>query len=234
MVLAVLNEHGYLPSMMEQIIKLHASGRIGGIEEIIFVDDGSTDGTLQFIGDMQKKDLPFEIKLVSRNRKMGTVDAQITGARMARGDYVCILDSDGQHPLSRLPAMVDEIVNGYDVVVGSRYVPGGSNGWGKRGIVSRGATMIAKIMFGRRVSIKDPLSGYFIARRDMIAKLEPIKDGYKLLLYTITQNRNAKTKEVPIVMRSRADGESKVVGGKSAFMQKYLREIRIYKKKMEK
>ena len=84
-------------------------------------------------------------------------------------------------------------------------------------------------MFPFTLGIKDPLSGYFMCRRDMLARLKPYRSMYKPLLYLlIFNNKNKEIREIPIEMRSRPSGESKIVNSYPKTVAMYSREILIY------
>ena len=84
-------------------------------------------------------------------------------------------------------------------------------------------------MFPFTLKIKDPLSGYFLCRREMLATLKPYRSMYKPLLYLlIFNNKNKNIKEIPIEMRSTPSGESKVVNNYPKTVAKFSREILIY------
>ena len=130
---------------------------------------------------------------------MGTVDAQLAGIRDGNAEYVCIVDSDGQHPVSKLPKMIVAVNKNIDLVVSSRYIKGGFNSWkASRGVVSRGETILAKFFFKGARRLKDPMSDFFIAKRDLVYNLESIKFWYKLRLYTLSVHSEASISEIPI------------------------------------
>jgi dolichol-phosphate mannosyltransferase len=99
------------------------------------------------------------------------------------------------------------------VVVASRYVRGGGVvGWTLlRRIISRVATFLAHLIIPRSRAVRDPMSGYFALKREVLesAKIDP-SIGYKLLLAILVKGRYSKIKEVPMVFRRRLRGESKL------------------------
>ncbi|EQB66431.1 MAG: Alpha-D-glucoside glucohydrolase 1 [Thermoplasmatales archaeon E-plasma] len=234
-ILAVLNEVNSLPQTLEQIFNLYKNQMIRDVTDIIIIDDGSTDGTVEFINSVLNGNPIIPVKFISRNVKMGTVDAQLTGIRESNAEYVCIMDSDGQHPVAKLKEMFAAVNKNIDLIVASRYIKGGSNSWkASRGVVSRGATILAKFLFKGARRLKDPMSGFFIAKRDLVFNLESIKFGYKLLLYTLSAHPEASILEIPIKMNSREEGDSKVVSKGLDFVIKYFKEIINYKRKARK
>ncbi|MHB8361612.1 MAG: glycosyltransferase [Thermoplasmataceae archaeon] len=229
-VLAVINEIDCLPKIIDGLNDLITSNKINFVNDIIIVDDGSTDGTLDYVKSISGISSYPNIKLISRNQKMGTVDAQLIGIKESSSEYICIMDSDGQHPLEKLPELFSRITDDFDVIVASRYIKGGANNWkATRGIISRGATILSKMFFKGARRLKDPMSGFFIVKRTMVENLVSIKFGYKLLLYIVSANPEAKIVEIPIRMNAREDGESKVVGKSVDFIIKFFNEMIKYK-----
>ena len=229
-VTASLNEAGNIKIWLDQIFRTVEMNSIDSINEIVIVDDGSKDGTVEIIEEYRKANTKISINLVKRHRKMGTLDAQIAGARAAKNPYILVMDCDLQHPVEYIRDFVEKFKEGYSVVIGSRYIVGSKNNWEyKREIISRVATAIAHAMFPFTLGIKDPLSGYFMCRRDMLARLKPYRSMYKPLLYLLIFNNKIKEiREIPIEMRSRQSGESKIVNNYPKTVAMYSREILIY------
>lgn len=86
--------------------------------EIIFIDDGSTDGTLHLIADIASKDKRY--KCISLSRNFGHQNALMAGMKNASGEYIIIMDGDLQHPPALIPAMLDKLQQGYDLVITKR------------------------------------------------------------------------------------------------------------------
>ncbi|MEM4067217.1 MAG: glycosyltransferase, partial [Candidatus Micrarchaeaceae archaeon] len=152
-----------------------------GVNEVIIVDDGSTYSTIDKIKNFRRR---FTVKLIERKRKGDTVSAQIDGARLTSNEYVVVMDADLQHEPTIIPKMLSEATQGYDLVVASRLVEGGvSKRDAIRGMISRGASFLAHLFIPQTNKIKDVMSGYFLAKRDILAELPPVDNSYKLLLY---------------------------------------------------
>ena len=167
-VTASLNEKDNIKIFLNQVMDLIRTKNISNIDEIVIVDDGSTDGTVEIIEAFARENNDIRITLVKRNKKMGTVDAQIAGAKQAKNEYILVMDCDLQHPVQYIENFVYKFNYGYDIIIGSRYIIGGKNNWEpERGLISRVATMIAHLMFPFTYKIKDPLSGYFLCKRHM-------------------------------------------------------------------
>jgi dolichol-phosphate mannosyltransferase len=174
--------------------------------ELIIVDDNSPDGT----GDLAEK-LAQEkpIKVVHRQGKLGLASAVIDGFRHASGDVLGVIDADLQHPPEHIPELLRAMEQA-DIVIASRYVEGGGvEGWTlSRELISRGAKIMPQFLFARIRKVKDPLSGFFLFRRDVIEDviLNPV--GYKILLEILVKGNHHSVVEVPYVFQGRERGTS--------------------------
>ena len=106
----------------------------------------------------------------------------------------------------------DRINQGADLIIASRYILGGNtNGWSLwREIVSKGATLLAHLVFPKIWSVKDPLSGYFLFKRSAIVKTQLTGLGWKILLELLVKGMFKKVVEVPYFFKPRLNGESKL------------------------
>lgn len=184
------------------------------ISEVIFVDD-SDDGTAQVakaLGILQ----PFAVEVVHRppgERSGGLAGAVIEGFRWARGAYICVIDGDLQHPPELIGDLHDAAVaEDADLVCASRNVAGGERGGlaGGRDLVSRWSTLAARVLFPKRLhGVSDPMSGFFLVKRDAvdIGALNPV--GFKILLEVIVRGRTLRRAEVGYSFSPRHAGTSK-------------------------
>lgn len=226
LILAVLNEENNIQKLLDDLDDVIDEYQLNQINEVIFVDDGSKDRTVALIKDNEKIRKHYSIKLIERREKLGLVSAHIAGARNASNERVIIMDSDLQHPITRIPQLIKEIEEGNDLVIASRYIEGGGNSWTPiRGVISRGAIFIAHIFIKQSREISDPVSGYFVTHRSMVSGLHPYSEAYKLLLYVLSSNDAVRAKEVPFTMKERVNGNSKIVDKKLGFVLKYMIEI---------
>ena len=226
-VLAVLNERDYIIPVLQNLKKLVAENTIP-ITEIIFVDDCSEDGTTQLIRTEIQKDYPFQIRLIYRDYKFGLVNAQLTGAKASLGEAILIMDCDLQHPINLIPNMVEGISDQCDLVIASRYVPGGKLSWSPfRGIISRTATWLTKAFLPACRTTKDPVSGFFIAKRDFFDKVPLVSNRTKLLPYLLVFGK-PKFVELPYHFVDRLAGGSKIVNSNGKFILNYLKELLFY------
>lgn len=207
----------------ELIVRLTESMRSANYHafEIIIVDDNSPDGTANIVESLSSK---YPIKLVRRPRKMGLGSAVRDGVRVSRGDFIIVMDADLQHPPEVVPSLVRKLEEGYDIVIASRYVPGGGvEGWPfLRRVISKGATLLAYILLPQSRSIRDPLSGFFGFRKEIIDGVELEPHSFKVLLEILCKSRRRSVYEVPYTFKSRIRGRSKLTLKE---MMRYVRHL---------
>ena len=178
--------------------------------EIIVVDDNSPDGTAGIAEKLRKHE---EVKVYKRNCRMGLTSAILDGVRLAESSLIAVMDADLQHPPELLPMMLKKIDEGYDIVIASRYVKGGQIiGWSLiRRAISRGAIALAHLLLPKTRSVKDPVSGFFLVKKEIIRNLKAVNpSGFKILLEILTRASCGSIAEVPYVFTSRRRGESKL------------------------
>ena len=180
--------------------------------EVIFVDDNSPDGTWEVVRDLARHD--SRVRCVRRIGRRGLSGACIEGILASSAPYAAVMDADLQHDETQLPKMLALLKGGQaELVVGSRYVEGGSADSfdSKRAGFSAFATSIARRVLG--VDIADPMSGFFMIRRDKFEQLAPklSTQGFKILLDIVaTAQGELRTVEVPFSFGTRLHGESKL------------------------
>jgi len=189
--------------------------------EVIIVDDNSPDQTWKVAEELAKE---YPVKVIKRKGKLDLSSAVIEGFKHAHGKILGVMDADLQHPPEILPTLIEEIKNGKDLVVASRYTKGGKiENWGlRRKIVSKGARLLAKILVPQARVIKDPLSGYFVFRREVIEGIELTPVGYKILLEILAKGTYEEIAEIPITFGSRSMGKSKLTIGEYINFVKHL------------
>jgi len=180
--------------------------------EIIIVDDNSPDGTADYAETLSKA---YPVRIVRRSGKLGLSSAVLDGVRVSRGSVIAVMDADLQHPPEVLTEMLGKLINNAcDVVIASRYVEGGSvSGWSFfRRLVSLGAILMARVLLPKVRGVKDPMSGYFMFRREVIDGVidEMNPGGFKVLLEILVKGRVRKVSEVPYIFGRRYQGESKL------------------------
>ncbi len=179
--------------------------------ELIVVDDDSPDLTWE-IAQRLLPEYPM-LRVMRRQTERGLSSAVIRGWQVAQGEVLGVIDGDLQHPPEVLLKLLQSIQNGADLAVGSRHVEGGgTSDWGVvRRFLSRGAQLLGLMILPDVVGrVSDPMSGYFMVRRDAIADtlLQPF--GYKILLEVIGRGDVGRIAEVGYVFQERKEGESKV------------------------
>jgi glycosyltransferase involved in cell wall biosynthesis len=180
--------------------------------EIIVVDDNSPDGTAEAVKEIAGE---TNAKLVSRKEKGGIGSAYKLGVERSRGEVIVTMDADLSHNPEMIPKMIAEIQNGFDLVLGSRYVDGGAiEKWNLyRKAVSKTANTVAKFILGLRTN--DLTTGYRAYRRealDAIRFQELTSSGYSILMEIVfrAEKANLKIKEIPITFYDRKGGSSKL------------------------
>jgi dolichol-phosphate mannosyltransferase len=183
---------------------------------VINVDDNSPDGTGE-ASDAWAARYPDRVQVVHRAGKLGLGTAYLAGFKHAFEsdfDRIMTMDADFSHHPRYIPAMID-LSRERDLVIGSRYVPGGGTlhcTW-KRKMLSQGANTFAKVMLGLRA--KDCTAGFRCYRREVLQAidLDSIRsNGYSFLIEMIfyVQRRNFSIGEVPIIFEDRRRGASKI------------------------
>jgi dolichol-phosphate mannosyltransferase len=180
--------------------------------EVIFVDDDSPDGTAERIREIGRRDR--RVRCLQRLGRRGLTTACIEGALAASATYIGVMDADMQHDENLLPQMLAMLKSGSaDLVVGSRYVAGGGIGGldAARANMSAFATRLSRIIC--KAEIADPMSGFFMLRRDALegALRRLSGQGFKILLDILASSpRSLRVRELPYNFRERQHGESKL------------------------
>jgi dolichol-phosphate mannosyltransferase len=180
--------------------------------EVVFVDDNSPDGTWDVVRALAQRD--NRVRCVRRIGRRGLSGACIEGILASSAPYAAVIDADLQHDETQLPKMLSLLVSGQaELVVGSRYIEGyKTEGFNKqRAGASALATEFARKML--RVEIADPMSGFFMVRRDRFEELAPKLSvhGFKILLDLVASaDGNLRAVEIPYTFGARQHGESKL------------------------
>ncbi len=182
--------------------------------EIIFVDD-SDDETPAMVESVALRSR-YPIRLIHRppgQRAGGLGGAVVAGLRAARSAWACVMDADLQHPPELIPRLLAQArLTQADLVIASRYCDEGkAEGLdGFRTAISRTSTTAARLAFPRRLRrVSDPMSGFFLLRKDLI-DLDALRPrGFKILLEILVRNPRLKVSEVGFAFGKRHAGESK-------------------------
>jgi dolichol-phosphate mannosyltransferase len=208
-VVPTYNERENLPTLVEQLMQ-DANVRV------LVVDDQSPDGT-GAVADGLARTYPGRVEVLHRVDRRGFGRSYIDGLSRAISepvDLICQMDADLSHDPAQLPDLIAAAA-GADVVIGSRYVPGGKIvNWplGRR-LLSRFANVYVRAV--TRLGARDCTSGYRCWRRDALASMPLerfISDGYAFLveMLYVAVRRGSRIAEVPITFVERRLGESKL------------------------
>ena len=186
--------------------------------DILIFDSKSQDNTIKVVKEAQKQ--YKNVILREEPQKTGLGSAYVQAMQIAmhelKADIVFEFDADGSHQPKYIPQMLDKIKNGADVVVGSRYVKGGTmpKDWGfHRKLLSWGGNIIARSVLTPKY--KDLTSGFRATKTQFLKKVDLnnilSKDyAYKIHIYWALHELGAKIIELPIEFIDRAKGESKL------------------------
>lgn len=181
--------------------------------KIIVADDGSSDGTTGIVSRIGRSNR--NVKLLERQDEPvhGITASVIDAAAEAKTPYIIVIDGDLQHPPEKIGDIAKKLMEGSDIVVGTRKIVFG--GWPlQRRAMSLAATSLARIKLGRHVA--DPMSGFFGARRELFMNVVEnnrhrfVKEGYKALFDLLKCAPKAKIAEVPYNFGERKRGKSKI------------------------
>jgi len=179
--------------------------------ELIVVDDDSPDGTWEQA--LALADQFPHLRVMRRRQERGLSSAVVRGWQVARGRVLGVIDADLQHPPEVVLPLWDGIQAGADLTVGSRHVDGGGvSQWSPvRRLLSRGAQTLGLLVLPQVVGrVSDPMSGFFMVRREAIAGPILNPKGYKILLEILGRGNIHTISEVGYVFQERVEGASKV------------------------
>ncbi len=209
-VIPTYNEKGNLPVLAEKIFGLNIPGL-----SLLVVDDNSPDGTAACAEELAKR---FPIRILRRTRKEGIGKAYIQAFQTlltdpSPPDRIIQMDADMSHDPARIPAML-HAADTYDVIVGSRYIAGGTiENWDFiRRCISRIGNAYARALL--RLPYRDLTTGYRCFRREALAQLNVASfgsSGYCFMIEVVfaAHKSGLRIYELPIVFTERTVGKSK-------------------------
>ncbi|RME70720.1 MAG: polyprenol monophosphomannose synthase [Chloroflexi bacterium] len=214
-VIPTYNEADNLPAITAEIFSLDTPEEL----HILVVDDASPDGTGQIAEDLAKNHYPGRLHVIHRTGKLGLGTAYVTGFKWALehgADYIIQMDADFSHSPAYIPQMLEKIAD-YDVVVGSRYVPGGDlderwSWW--RWFLSWWANSVwTRLILG--VKTKDATAGFKCWRRSALERIgldRITSNGYvfQVEMTFVSEKLNFRILEIPIYFEDRRIGKSKM------------------------
>ncbi|MBM3296991.1 MAG: polyprenol monophosphomannose synthase [Candidatus Aminicenantes bacterium] len=196
----------------------------GRDHEVIVVDDNSPDGTWEIVAALAETNP--RVRLIHRTTERGLTSAFNRGVAESRGDIISWLDCDLTLPPEKLPLMLREIERGYDVVIGSRYIPGAGDKRGEVAAVigSRIINGMARLFLTRKIT--DYTTGFVMSRRKVLDEIRFQGDyGEYCIDYLYRAHRSGyRIKEIPFVLTSRKFGETKTASN----LYNYLKRGRKY------
>jgi len=207
LVVPTLNEAGNIRRLLTQV--QNALDPTGVSYEIVVVDDDSTDETPNIVR-AYAQDHPG-VRLISRRGEKGLAGAVIRGWQSSNADWMGVIDADLQHPPGVLPDLLQAMSEGSDIAIASRYAAkDGVRGWNPiRVAISRISTWATLPFQPKGMRVKDPMSGFFIVRRDVIEGIAFETKGFKLLLEILVRGRIRCAREIPFHFGQRHAGKSK-------------------------
>lgn len=210
-IIPTYNERENLPAM-EKALREEAPGT-----HLLVVDDGSPDGTGTIADDLVAS-RPGEVHVLHRTGKLGLGTAYLAGFKKALAlgyDVVVQMDCDFSHEPSAVPVLVKTLLDGNDLVLGSRYVPGGGTvNWGVgRKIISKGGSAYARTVLG--LPYRDLTGGFKCWSRATLEAI-PLDEvnaqgyGFQIEMTYRAHKMGKKIREVPITFADRRVGQSKM------------------------
>lgn len=208
MVIPTYNEKDNIGLLLEQIFSLGISDL-----SVLVVDDNSPDGTAEVAEEYGRK---FPIRVLRRPKKQGIGKAYAEGFKkvlLEKPDFIIQMDADFSHDPRVIPRFLEKIKN-CDLVLGSRYIPGGGiENWNwLRRFISYSGNLYARLILG--VKIKDLTGGFKCFRREVLEKIN-LKDlnsvGYCFQIETTYKilKKGFRVCEIPITFTERRIGASK-------------------------
>lgn len=227
LVIPALHEASNLPTLLHRARFALESCHIPW--EIVLVDDDSRDGTEQIVSGISAQDP--RVRLVVRRGERGLAGAVLRGWAETDASYLGVMDADLQHPPELLPMLWARMAAGADLAIGSRYASGGSlGGWNaSRHLISRMAIGMTLPVQRAGLRARDPMSGFFMVRRECLDGIALQTSGFKILLEILARADLRSVVEVPFNFGRRHAGTSKA-GPRVAF--DYLQLLlRLYRQK---
>ncbi len=204
MVVPTYNERDRLPGLVDGLFSACSAHDLA--LELVIVDDNSPDGTGAVADELATK---YPLTVVHRSGKLGLGTAVVAGFAVASADVVGVMDADFSHPPSLVPRMLATFkATQADVVVASRYVPGGSTpNWPlRRRVLSQVACWLARGL----TPIRDAASGFFLIDRGLAMGVRIQAGGFKICLELLVRACPQRLVELPYQFDDRELGESKM------------------------
>ena len=223
-IVPTFREAANIPRLAECIHAALSSSQITW--ELLLVDDNSEDGSEAVVAELAHR---MPVRLVTRRQPPRDLSLSvIEGIRHCRFDRLVVMDADLSHPPERITDLLAALDSDCDMVVGSRYAPGGviDRTWSRwRMLNSRLATSLALPL----VSCSDPMAGFFATDRCALPDLKTLQPiGYKIALELMVRGK-LRVREVPIDFRDRSLGSSKMNWRQQLNFMRHLYRLYRYK-----
>lgn len=195
--------------------------REGLAAEVVIVDDNSKDGTGAIAERWARHG---RVRVIHRPGKLGLGTAVLEGFALARTEIVGAMDGDLSHPPELVPTLFRTMSEGaFDLVVASRYVPGGgtSNFPLSRWLLSRAGCWLARPL----TPVRDAMSGFFLIRRNHLENFRTSVSGFKIGLELFVRSQPRTLAEVGYVFVGRTAGESKMSLAEGTGFLRQLRSL---------
>ncbi len=222
MILPTYNERDRLEELVTAVFT--ACDRADVHLELIVVDDNSPDGTGRVADELATT---RRMKVVHRSGKLGLGTAVVAGFGAASADIVGVMDADFSHPPELVPRMLAMFhATGTDLLVASRYIPGGSTpNWPfKRRLLSRIGCWLARPL----APLRDAASGFFLIRRALAERVTIKAGGFKICLELVVRGGVRRMVEMPYRFEDRELGESKMSMREAARYLIQLKDLYIF------
>lgn len=210
LVIPTYNEAANIESLSSLLVKVFSKNNINF--EVIIVDDNSPDQTWKVAQEIAEKDK--RIRVIRRFNERGLATAVIAGWKDTNGDILGVMDGDLQQPPEAVVYLLNKLNedNQIDIVVASRNIKGAATSkrsiW-RRFVSNLGASMSTFLLPELLAQVSDPMSGFFILRKEVIENKILTPWGYKILLEVLAKGTYKKIAEVPYIFGERKKGGSK-------------------------
>jgi dolichol-phosphate mannosyltransferase len=188
-------------------------------EEILIVDDNSSDGTILSVKDLQSH--MSNLNLIIRTKNPGLSQSLYEGMLNAQSELIQSIDCDFSHPPEKIPLFYHFLKDeGFDMVIGSRYIAGGAViHWPMmRRVLSFGAALLGRLLIP---PIRDSGSGFFALNKKIIDGTNLTPRGFRMGFEILGKGKWSKVKEIPITFIDRERGSSKM---KMSIITDYLKQ----------
>jgi glycosyltransferase involved in cell wall biosynthesis len=201
-VIPAYNEEKTIGNVIEETIQIMDS--LGLPYEIIVVDDGSTDST-------KEEASRYKVTVLSNGRNQGKGYALRKGFQHAQGNIIITIDADGSHKPKEIPDLINPLLNGADIVAGSRFLGNGQNHTSKLHILGNHLINMTIMVLTRKI-VTDSQTGLRAFKKDFLEKISLESNGYEIETeITVKGLKNGfKFHEIPINCKKREYGISKL------------------------